>query len=294
MDTPAIHSEKIRRPFSGYLMLCVILALVALLIFIALDARTHPEEGGWCAGLAVLVLFLVKGMLVIPPNNAKLLLLFGSYRGSIRQSGLFWVNPFYTRMTLSLRARNFESEKVKVNDKTGNPIMISVILVWKVSDTYKAKFEVDDFVNFIKIQTDSAVRQLAASYPYDHFEDERAAVTLSTDFLEVNSTLEKAITERLMLAGIEVVEARISYLAYAPEIAHSMLKRQQASAVVAARHKIVEGAVGMVESALHLLSSKNIITLDEEKKAAMVSNLMVVLCGDRDSQPVVNTGTLNH
>ena len=176
----------------------------------------------------------------------------------------------------------------------GNPILISVILVWRVRDTYKASFEVDDYVNFIKIQTDSAVRQLAASYPYDHFEDERAVVTLSTDFEEVNASLEKAIADRLSLAGIEVVEARITYLAYAPEIAHSMLKRQQASAVVAARHKIVEGAVGMVESALNLLSSKRIIELDEEKKAAMVSNLMVVLCGDRESQPVVNTGTLNH
>jgi regulator of protease activity HflC (stomatin/prohibitin superfamily) len=249
---------------------------------------------GWVVGLAVVLLFLAKGLLVIPPNSAKLLLLFGAYRGSIRKSGLCWVNPFYQRMTLSLRARNFESEKVKVNDKMGNPILISVILVWKVRDTYKTYFEVEDYVNFIKIQTDSAVRQLAASYPYDHFEDERATVTLSTDFKEVNSTLEKEISDRLLLAGIEVVEARITYLAYAPEIAHSMLKRQQASAVVAARHKIVEGAVGMVESALHLLSSKNIINLDEEKKAAMVSNLMVVLCGDRESQPVVNTGTLNH
>jgi regulator of protease activity HflC (stomatin/prohibitin superfamily) len=165
--------------------------------------------------------------------------------------------------------------------------------VWKVSDTYKSSFEVDNYKNFIEIQTDSAVRKLAATYPYDHFEDERAAITLSTDFDEVNQTLEREITERLVIAGIEVVEARISHLAYAPEIAHSMLKRQQASAVVAARSKIVEGAVGMVESALNLLSAKGIIELDEDKKAAMVSNLMVVLCGDRDTQPVVNTGTLN-
>jgi regulator of protease activity HflC (stomatin/prohibitin superfamily) len=264
---------------------------VALLV---VANHAQPQDMPWVIGLAVLMIFLAKGLLVIAPNSAKLLLLFGAYRGSIRKSGLWWVNPFYQRMTLSLRARNFESDKVKVNDKMGNPILISVILVWKVRDTYQAYFEVDDYVNFIKIQTDSAVRQLAASYPYDHFEDEKATVTLSTDFKEVNSTLEKAITERLSLAGIEVVEARITYLAYAPEIAHSMLKRQQASAVVAARHKIVEGAVGMVESALHLSSSKNIINLDEEKKAAMVSNLMVVLCGDRESQPVVNTGTLNH
>jgi regulator of protease activity HflC (stomatin/prohibitin superfamily) len=195
---------------------------------------------------------------------------------------------------ISVRARNFESEKEKVNDRLGNPVMISVILVWRIKDTYKACFQVDDYVNFIRVQTDSAVRKLAATYAYDHFEDEKATVTLSTDFDEVNNTLEREIDERLGIAGIEVVEARITHLAYAPEIAHSMLKRQQASAVVAARHKIVEGAVGMVESALHLLSSKQIIDLDEEKKAAMVSNLMVVLCGDRESQPVVNTGTLNH
>jgi regulator of protease activity HflC (stomatin/prohibitin superfamily) len=220
-------------------------------------------------------------------------LLFGSYRGSIRQSGLFWVNPFYSRMTLSLRARNFESEQTKVNDKMGNPVMINVILVWKVQNTFKAAFEVDNYENFIKIQTDSAVRKLAATFPYDHFEDERASITLSTDFDVVNQTLEKEISERLEIAGIEVIEARISHLSYAPEIASAMLRRQQASAVVAARHKIVEGAVGMVESALSLLSSKNIIELDEDKKAAMVSNLMVVLCGDRDTQPVLNTGTLN-
>ncbi|HXD79075.1 MAG TPA: SPFH domain-containing protein [Puia sp.] len=292
MSTPVIHSEKVRRPASGYLMLVALLVLIACLIY--LSTKIGPEDRGWVVLAGLVILFLLKGLVVISPNNAKLLLLFGAYRGSIRQSGLFWINPFYQRMTLSLRARNFESEKVKVNDKTGNPIMISVILVWKVEDTYKAYFEVDDYVNFIKIQTDSAVRQLAASYPYDHFEDEKATVTLSTDFNEVNGTLEKEIADRLFLAGIQVVEARITYLAYAPEIAHSMLKRQQASAVVAARHKIVEGAVGMVESALHLLSSKNIIELDEEKKAAMVSNLMVVLCGDRESQPVVNTGTLNH
>lgn len=292
MSTPVLQAEKVRRPASGYLMLIILLILVACLIYVAM--QIGPEERGWVVLAAFVILFLLKGLVVITPNNAKLLLLFGAYRGSIRQSGLFWVNPLYQRMGLSLRARNFESEKVKVNDKTGNPIMISVILVWRVEDTYKTIFEVEDYVNFIKIQTDSAVRQLAASYPYDHFEDEKAAVTLSTDFNEVNQTLEKEISERLFLAGIKVVEARITYLAYAPEIAHSMLKRQQASAVVAARHKIVEGAVGMVESALHLLSAKNIIEFDDEKKAAMVSNLMVVLCGDRESQPVVNTGTLNH
>jgi regulator of protease activity HflC (stomatin/prohibitin superfamily) len=291
MDTSISGSEKIREPFSGYFILVVLLFLFILVI---ITGGSNPGTPVLPIFLAVGLVTLARGLIVIEPNSAKLFLLFGAYRGSVRTSGFYWVNPFYQRTTISLKARNFESEKVKVNDKLGNPIMISVILVWKVKDTYKALFEVNDYVNFIKIQTDSAVRQLAASYPYDHFEDERATVTLSTDFNEVNSTLEKEIADRLILAGIEVVEARITYLAYAPEIAHSMLKRQQASAVVAARHKIVEGAVGMVESALHLLSSKNIIELDEEKKAAMVSNLMVVLCGDKDTQPIVNTGTLNH
>jgi SPFH domain / Band 7 family len=290
MDKFTGASEKVRQPLSGYIILIVMILLVPLLFF---AAKTDPTPF-LVIFLTVIFFILAKGLVVIEPNSAKLFLLFGAYQGSARTSGFYWVNPFYKTTTVTLKARNFESDKVKVNDKMGNPIMISVILVWKVRDTYKALFEVNDYVNFIKIQTDSAVRQLAASYPYDHFEDERASVTLSTDFNEINSTLEREIAERLTLAGIEVVEARITYLAYAPEIAHSMLRRQQASAIVAARHKIVEGAVGMVESALHLLSSKNIIELDEEKKAAMVSNLMVVLCGDKETQPIVNTGTLNH
>ncbi|HEY4062089.1 MAG TPA: SPFH domain-containing protein [Puia sp.] len=291
MNAPGITSEKIRQPRSGYFMLFVILLLLAGAIFIFQNA--DKEYAGWGAGVLALMFLLMKGLLVINPNTSKILLLFGAYRGSIKQSGLFWVNPFYQRETLSLRARNFESEQIKVNDKMGNPVLISVILVWRVRDTFKAVFDVDKYENFIKIQTDSAVRKLAASFPYDHFEDERATITLSTDFDVVNQTMEKEISDRLEIAGIEVVEARISHLSYAPEIASAMLRRQQASAVVAARHKIVEGAVGMVESALSLLSSKNIIELDEDKKAAMVSNLMVVLCGDRDTQPVLNTGTLN-
>jgi len=280
--------EQIKKPASGYMML--ILMLAALLGGIFLSASDAPIPGAVCW---VLFVFLAKGLLVIPPNTAKVMLLFGDYQGTVRDSGLFWVNPFFTRQTVSMRARNFESEQLKVNDKMGNPVLISVILVWKVKDTYRASFEVDVYEKFVKIQTDSAVRKLAASYPYDHFEDERAGVTLSTDFDEVNTTLEREVSERLVIAGIEVVEARITHLAYAPEIASAMLRRQQASAIVAARHKIVEGAVGMVESALNLLSVKKIIELDEEKKAAMVSNLMVVLCGDRDAQPIVNTGTLN-
>ena len=214
--------------------------------------------------------------------------------GTVKENGFFWVNPFYSKQTISLRARNFDSERVKVNDKMGNPIIISVILVWKVKDTFAAAFEVDDYENFVRVQTDAAVRKLAGKYPYDNFDDEGAEVTLRSGQEEVNDNLEKELDERLSIAGIEVTEARIGYLAYAQEIAGAMLKRQQASAVVAARLKIVEGAVGMVETALEELSKKSIIELDEEKKAAMVSNLMVVLCGDRDASPVVNTGTLNH
>jgi regulator of protease activity HflC (stomatin/prohibitin superfamily) len=284
----AVTTEQVQKPASGYVMIFVMLALLAGgIIFLASE--------GEVPGLIFMAafIFVARGLLVIPPNTAKVLLLFGAYQGTVRSSGLFWVNPFYTRQTISLRARNFESDQLKVNDKMGNPVLISVILVWKVKDTYRASFDVDVYEKFIKIQTDSAVRKLAASYPYDHFEDERAGVTLSTDFDEVNTTLEREVSERMDLAGIEVVEARITHLAYAPEIASAMLRRQQATAVVAARHKIVEGAVSMVEMALKLLSSKQIVELDEEKKAAMVSNLMVVLCGDKEAQPVVNTGTLN-
>lgn len=281
--------EKIITPFNGYFAFVILLITAALIVF-GFSSNNNL--------LAILLLpifiLLLKGLIVIRPNNSKVLLLFGEYKGSVKLNGLFWINPLYSTTSLSLRARNFESEKIKVNDKMGNPIIISVILVWKVRDTFKSTFEVDNYEDFIRIQTDSAVRKLAGSFPYDHFEDERATVTLSTNFDDVNKALEREVTERLEMAGIEVVESRIGYLAYAPEIAHSMLRRQQASAVVAARHKIVEGAVGMVESALNLLADKKIIEFDEDRKAAMVSNLMVVLCGDSETKPVINTGTLNH
>jgi regulator of protease activity HflC (stomatin/prohibitin superfamily) len=283
-----MQTEKVLKPANGYFAL-----MVAVALFIAMIVFYVSGQAGWGAIMTILFVIVSKGLVIVNPNFGVILILFGQYEGSIKESGLFWINPLFKRVSVSLRARNFESDKVKVNDKMGNPIMISVILVWKVQDTFKSFFEVDKYEKFIMAQTDSAVRKLAASYPYDHFEDERAAVTLSTDFDEVNRSLEREIGDRLVIAGIEVVEARISHLAYAPEIAHSMLRRQQASAVVAARFKIVEGAVSMVESALNLLSTKQIIDLDEDKKAAMVSNLMVVLCGDRESQPVVNTGTLN-
>ena len=283
-----MKTEKIITPFNGYLAVVILLISAALMAF---GFSSNNNVLG--IALTPLLIIITKGLIVVSPNSSKVLLLFGDYKGSVKQNGLFWINPLYTRTSLSLRARNFESEKIKVNDKMGNPIMISVILVWKVKDTFKATFEVDNYENFIKIQTDSAVRKLAGSFPYDHFEDEKATVTLSTNFDDVNKALEHEVTQRLEIAGIEVVESRIGYLAYAPEIAHSMLRRQQASAVVAARHKIVEGAVGMVESALKLLADKEIIEFDEDRKAAMVSNLMVVLCGDSETKPVINTGTLN-
>ncbi|MBU0697507.1 MAG: SPFH domain-containing protein [Bacteroidetes bacterium] len=283
-----MKEEKIIKPFNGYLAIVLAILSISFLIYCFVVQQVF--------GIVILLpilLLILKGLIVISPNNAKVLLLFGDYKGSVKQNGLFWINPFYFRMSLSLKARNFESEKIKVNDKMGNPILISVILVWRVEDTFKSSFEVDNYEKFITVQADSAVRKLAGSFPYDHFEDEDATITLSTNFDDVNIALEKEISERLQIAGIEVIESRIAYLAYAPEIAHSMLRRQQASAVVAARHKIVEGAVGMVESALKLLAEKSIIEFDEDKKAAMVSNLMVVLCGDSETKPVINTGTLN-
>jgi regulator of protease activity HflC (stomatin/prohibitin superfamily) len=276
------------RPVNGYIIVALLLVLA---IVIGYGIETKQEL--LSIALVLLFVFLAKGLVIISPNNCKVLLLFGNYKGSVKTSGLLWINPLLARTTISLKARNLESEKVKVNDKMGNPILISVILVWRVDDTFKACFEVDSFESFVKIQTDSAVRKLAGSFPYDHFEDERASITLSTNFDDVNLALEREITDRLVIAGLQVIEARIGYLAYAPEIAQAMLRRQQASAIVAARHKIVEGAVGMVENALDLLSKKQIIELDEDKKASMVSNLMVVLCSDKDSQPVINTGTLN-
>jgi regulator of protease activity HflC (stomatin/prohibitin superfamily) len=284
-----MKTEKVLIPFNGYAALGVLVFIIIVGISFLPSANAVLYE----FILLIPFLLIIKGLIIVRPNTAQVLVLFGKYQGTISADGFFWVNPFFERTKISLRARNFESEKIKVNDKMGNPILISVILVWRVRDTFKAAFEVDSYEMFIRVQTDSAVRRLAGSFPYDHFEDERATVTLSTNFDDINLALEDEILTRLAIAGIEVIEARIAYLAYAPEIAHSMLRRQQASAIVAARHKIVEGAVGMVESALNLLSVKNIIELDEEKKAAMVSNLMVVLCGDRETQPVVNAGTLH-
>lgn len=281
--------ERVVTPFSGYLMLLVELALFAgsgYLFFI----------GQILAGalIALLALVLLGGFFFINPNGSVVMTLFGEYKGTVRQNGFYWVNPFFARKAISLRARNFDSERLKVNDKMGNPVLISVILVWRVQETFKAAFDVDNYESFVKVQTDAAVRKLAAKYPYDNFDDEQTEVTLRSGLEDVNHNLEKELDERLTIAGIEVIEARIGYLAYAPEIASVMLKRQQAEAVVAARLKIVEGAVGMVEEALKLMSQKQLMDLDSDRKAAMISNLMVVLCGDQEATPVINTGTLNH
>jgi len=279
--------EKIIKPISGYVF--AILAIICLIAGLYFGALTKNPFG--VIGF-LLALIIASGLFIVPPNGSRVLTLFGKYVGSVKSNGLFWLNPLYTKKKISLRARNFDSDRLKVNDQQGNPIMISVILVWRVSNTYKAAFEVDDYEHFVKVQTDSAVRELAGRYAYDNFDDERTEITLSSGRTEVNDALERELQDRLDIAGIEVLEARIGYLAYAPEIANAMLKRQQAIAVVAAREKIVEGAVGMVEIALKQLSDKSIIELDEEKKATMVNNLMLVLCGDNDATPVINSGTL--
>lgn len=235
---------------------------------------------------------LIFGFFFVNPNDSVVLVLFGEYKGTVKTNGFYWVNPFFSKKHISLRARNFDSEKIKVNDKVGNPIQIGVILVWQVKDTFKAAFEVDNYENFVRIQSDSAVRTLSGLYPYDNFDNDDE-MTLRSGHQEVNHALEENLKNRLDIAGIHVIEARIGYLAYAPEIAGAMLRRQQATAVVAARFKIVEGAVSMVQMALDHLAKQHIVELDEERKAAMVSNLMVVLCGDKDVSPVVNTGTLH-
>ena len=282
-----MKEEKSFKPMSGYLVLfMVILAVLSpLLAFLNMMFI-------WFIVLSVVGLFMAIGFLIVNPNESSVLVLFGAYKGTVKENGFWWVNPFFVKKNLSLRARNLDSEPIKVNDKLGNPIMIGVVLVWRVKDTFKSAFEVDDYSHFVEIQSEAAVRKLAGHFPYDNFEAEEAEITLRGGGEEVNHILEKEITERLEIAGIEVVEARINYIAYAQEIAGAMLKRQQATAIVAARTRIVEGAVGMVELALAELSKKNIIELDEEKKAAMVSNLMVVLTSDKDVSPIVNTGTL--
>ena len=280
--------EKTYKPLSGYVMLFVTILIYALSIYGIVFFRNTL----FSLGFAWSIMF--PGFFFVYPNSSRVLTLFGEYKGTVKKNGFFWVNPFFIKNTISLRARNFDSERVKVNDKLGNPIMISAILVWKVTNTYKAAFEVDNYEAFVRIQSDAAVRNLAGSYAYDNFDDDQKEVTLRSGLDEVNHALEEQLRERLAIAGIAVIEARIGYLAYASEIAGAMLRRQQATAIVAARHQIVQGAVSMVEMALDELSQKEIVHLDEEKKAAMVSNLMVVLCSDKDATPIVNAGTLHH
>lgn len=280
---------------SGYLVLLLVLALYGTSIYCFANIR-GAESRTAMVWSAVVVLFLAivgsAGFFTVHPNRGVVLQLFGQYIGTAKDAGLRWANPFYTKKAVSLRVRNFETNRLKVNDHDGNPIEIAAVVVWKVVDSAEATFQVDNYENYVTIQSESALRNLATAYSYDAHDTEQLSLRGSTN--EVAARLRQEIQDRLEVAGVEVEEARISHLAYAPEIAAAMLQRQQASAIIAARQKIVEGAVGMVESALDMLSHRQVITLDEERKAAMVSNLLVVLCGERNTQPVINAGTLHH
>lgn len=284
-----MKTEITFKPLSGYMLLivAVLLPLIAAYFFM----NHLPLFGGISVLLWILILI---GFSIIGPNESLVLVLFGTYKGTIKDNGFFWVNPFFLRKKISLKARNLNGTPLKVNDKIGNPIEIAAVIVWQVRDTFKAAFEVDNYTQYVQIQSEASVRHLAGICPYDNFEEETAEITLRGGSLKVNAMLEEELNERLSPAGIMVMEARISHLAYAPEIAGAMLQRQQATAVVAARKQIVEGAVGMVEMALNKLKANAVIELDEERKAAMVSNLLVVLCGDKNVNPVINAGTLHN
>ncbi|MDR1200865.1 MAG: SPFH domain-containing protein [Tannerellaceae bacterium] len=302
---------------SGFLGIFVLVLLAGLFVFLIVLGRSWSMA---VAGVVVPVVFVFVaiGLMIVEPNNARVMVFFGKYRGTVTSNGFFWVNPFYVRKRVTLRARNLDVPPVKVNDKVGNPVMIGAVMVWRIRDTYKAMFDIDsssmakiqysehevslnrlpklmqNFESFVKIQSDAALRKIAGMYAYDSYESTEDKVTLRSDDGEVAQRLEEELNSRLAIAGIEVVEARINYLAYASEIAGVMLRRQQADAIIAAREKIVEGAVSMVQLALDKLSKEQIVALDEDKKAAMVSNLLVVLCADEAAQPVLNTGTLYH
>lgn len=282
-----MKTESTFQPVSGYAMLLVTLVLIAAAPVLVVYKMIIPAVVSVIAAV-----LLLAGFIIVNPNESTVLTLFGDYKGTVKSNGFFWVNPFFMKRKISLRARNLDSQPIKVNDKLGNPIMIGIVLVWKVADTFKAAFEVDDYESFVKIQSESAIRKLAGTYPYDNFDDEQAEVSLRSGAAEIHDELVNELAERLGIAGVHVMEARISNLSYASEIAGAMLQRQQATAIVAARTKIVEGAVGMVELALSELSAKQIIDLDGDKRAAMVSNLMVVLCSDKAANPVINTGSL--
>ena len=283
-----MYTEKIIRPPSGYLTLALFLVLLVGGI-VALSNEYFFTGAGI---LTVNFILVLPGLIIVNPNESRVLTLFGKYIGTVKSDGFFWVNPLTSKKKLSLRARNLNGQQLKVNDKMGNPIEIAAVIVWQVNETAKATFAVENYLQYVNIQSEAAVRHLANSFAYDNMEDESAEITLKDGAEKVSVLLEQELNERLSRAGIDVIEARISHLAYAQEIASAMLQRQQATAVIAARRLIVEGAVGMVEMALEKLSQKGIVELDEERKAAMVSNLLVVLCGDRHVQPVVNTGTL--
>lgn len=287
-------SEKPCKVYSGYLMLLAgILLLAAAIAVIFQGDSTGIVIAFMLLLLASIVAF--TGLFIVNPNDAKVMVLFGKYAGTVRQNGFFWANPFFVKKKISLRARNLSGQKLKVNDKVGNPIEIAAVIVWKVDETFKAAFDVDNYEQYVVIQSEAAVRHLAQSYPYDSFEDaEHEGLTLRASTDEINKVLETELEERLNRAGVKVIEARLSHLAYAPEIAESMLRRQQATAVVAARTQIVHGAVSMVEMALKQLSEQNLVDLDEERRAAMVSNLLVVLCSESAASPVINAGTLYH
>ena len=297
---------------SGFLMLFIY--LIVLVGSILLLGVVNPGLGGFILTCAIIALSVcLFGFMTNEPNNARVMIFFGKYCGTLKDNGFFWVNPFFVKKKITQRARNLDVAPIKVNDKSGNPVMIGMILVWRVINTYKAVFEIDTsslsaapgaikvsmgelmkaFSNFVKVQSDAALREVAGHYAYDDNEMQHEETTLRSGGELVNSHLERELNERLAMAGIEVVEARINYLAYAPEIAAVMLRRQQAAAIIAAREKIVEGAVSMVQMALTKLSQEQIVELDEDKKAAMVSNLLVVLCADEAAHPVVNTGTLH-
>ena len=288
-------AEKTTNAQSGYLMLVIALLFVGLAIY-SLVSIIQTENALWVFPLVLgllLGIFILVGLFIVNPNDSRVLILFGTYKGTVKKNGFFWANPFYTKRHITLRARNLNGDRIKVNDAAGNPIEIAAVVVWQVEDTYHASFEVDDYENYVIVQSEAAVRHLAGTYPYDTFDDDDEEIlTLRAGKEQVNTVLESELTERFKRAGIKVIEARISHLAYAPEIAEAMLRRQQASAVVAARTQIVTGAVSMVELALEKLSQHHVVDLDKERKASMVSNLLVVLCSESSASPVVNTGTL--
>ncbi len=287
-------TENKKQAPNGIVVLLTLLVVTAVLVYaLVADIRDNLQIGFLGLGIILslpVVGFLYAGFFTVNPNEGRVLQFFGSYIGTVRDPGLRWANPLYTKKRVSLRVRNFETSKLKVNDNRGNPIEIAAVVVWKVIDTAEAVFEVDDYINYVHVQSEAAVRNLATNYPYDAFEENE--VSMVGHLPEISEHLKKENQDRLTTAGIEIIESRISHLAYAPEIAQAMLRRQQAAAIIAARRKIVEGAVGMVDHALGELSAKGIVELDEERKASMVSNLLVVLCSESETQPVINTGSL--